>query len=442
MIGPQDALGLLELHVGRHHGTVLDPEIVPRVPADPAGLWHASVPRLVNGEYRSAGGGVGASRDEARAAAIGEALERYAASECRLETRFRSEIPNASDENATRALSFDDFTLHSPEQRRNPDYPEPELFEGEPPLNQCFRLIDNKPTWLPAALVGLTSTYGALATSSGLAADPSVTKALLRATQELVERDAFMSTWLHQLPGRAVPNTELPEIGDIGGTLVAFDITQQWSPHPVAAVLGTLPLRGIPRHSLGLACRSSWAEAAAKAAQECLQGIVFAGYEMTGNPKLHGMPISQVTGFDEHAVFYTANPDLWSQLPIFHSRPKGSVSKSPVPKDPVHRSPVPKDSLSKYQPTGHPKSSPSSELEHLTRTLADAGVDLFYRELSTIDLRQSGLRVVRVVAPKLTPIHHNHNFPFLGGTTPNRTWRYPDVEPIGSFPSPFPHPLG
>ncbi|NNE12875.1 MAG: hypothetical protein HKN41_11605, partial [Ilumatobacter sp.] len=65
----------------------------------------------------------------------------------------------------------------------------------------------------------------------------------------------------------------------------------------------------------------------------------------------------------------------------------------------------------------------------------------FYRELTTVDCNQLGLRVVRVVAPALTPLHHDHRWPFLGGTTPDVKRRYPDLEP-GEFPSPFPHGLG
>ena len=56
-------------------------------------------------------------------------------------------------------------------------------------------------------LVGLTDRYGALPTSSGLAAAPDSRQALERATQEIIERDAFMSVWLHAL---APPFAPLP----------------------------------------------------------------------------------------------------------------------------------------------------------------------------------------------------------------------------------------
>ena len=77
--------------------------------------------------------------------------------------------------------------------------------------------------------------------------------------------------------------------------------------------------------------------------------------------------------------------------------------------------------------------------------LGRAGVRTCYRELTTPDARQLGLRVVRVVAPELTPLHHDHRWPFLGGRTADAEWRYPDARHRAGdrpFPSPHPHALG
>jgi ribosomal protein S12 methylthiotransferase accessory factor len=360
----------------------------------------------------SAGGGVGETADSACVAAIAEALERYAANVGHLPTVAWGDQPAGAT-----TFGFDELTLHATEQRASPLLADIG-YGSTPRLIEMWNLHDDTSAFVPAVLAGLMTEYGTLSTSSGLAASFSLPHALLRAVEELIERDAFMTTWLHQLPGREVPVTPVAaDLGRLGGWVRAFDLTQAWSPHPVAAVLGMVPLAGIPRFSMGLACRSTWADAVVKAEQECLQGTVFAGYEIRQHPDHASLEPDDVIDFDRHAVFYTARPERFDRLPIFRSSPA-----SP--------------------PASAPPGTPAEQLRGLVTALHDAGVDLLARELTTIDLHQIGLRVVRVVAPQLTPIHHDHRAPFLGGTTSDRLWRYPDLEPVGPFPSPHPHPLG
>jgi ribosomal protein S12 methylthiotransferase accessory factor len=68
---------------------------------------------------------------------------------------------------------------------------------------------------------------------------------------------------------------------------------------------------------------------------------------------------------------------------------------------------------------------------------------VFYRDLTTIDLRQLGLSCVRVLSPDLTPIHCDQRYPFLGGRTADVLWRYPWARGLSlTYPNPLPHPLG
>ncbi len=84
-----------------------------------------------------------------------------------------------------------------------------------------------------------------------------------------------------------------------------------------------------------------------------------------------------------------------------------------------------------------------AELDSLTGALSDAGVRLLWRELTTPDLRQLGISVVRVLSPDLTPIHFDTDWPFLGGRAADVAWRYPELAACaGPFPNPDPHPLG
>lgn len=84
----------------------------------------------------------------------------------------------------------------------------------------------------------------------------------------------------------------------------------------------------------------------------------------------------------------------------------------------------------------------ADELVALVAALDRSGVAVFYRDLTTVDAAQVGLRVVRALAPALVPIHGNHNWPHLGGTAGDLAFRYPGARPGSPFPNPAPHPLG
>jgi ribosomal protein S12 methylthiotransferase accessory factor len=352
---------LAQRAIGWRHGVVADAGPVPATLADPPiANWGATSAPLAGGS--SAGAAAFAGDDDlARTAAVAEAVERYAASVCAAGT--------------------------------------------------AYRLADNQPV---AGFDDVLSLRAPGATSSGLAADPSPLRALLRAAQELIERDALMTTWLHGVAARRVdlPDALLEPVLRLAGTATAFNLTPAYSPHPVAAVAGCIPRRGRPRLSMGLACRSRWDDALAKAWLEWAQGVVFAGMRAD---EIGPLSPKDVTDFDRHAVYYTVNPEQWDGLPLFG----GPRTDRP--------------------PDAEVVGAPTDELH----ALAHCGVELLYRDLTTVDAAHIGLRVVRVVAPDLTPIHADHNHPALNARSHDLHWRYPWATPTAtSFPNPMPHPLG
>ncbi|MFV0306349.1 MAG: YcaO-like family protein [Desertimonas sp.] len=410
--------GLVTDASGVRHGLVRPPTVLPAGAAEPAGVWHASVARD-DDLTLSAGGGAARGVADAEAAAVGEALERMAASIAVLPRRRRDALPPG-----VASIGLRECCLHDAAQRAAPGYPYRELWRGEEWLTEAFALVDNRPIWLPAALVGLGAEHGAAATSSGLAADHSVVTALLRALQELVERDALMTTWMHQLGGRQIATPHLvAELARLGGVVEVFDLTPRFSPHPVALVAATTWLAGRPRPSIGVACRATWDAAVEKAFLECCQGMTFVGHRLARHPDLVGLAAEMVTDFHLHAVFYGANPTRWDDVPLRAFR-RGAEP--------------PADAPSARRP--HPE-----QLHELVVSLAAAGIATSYRELTTVELDPLGLRVVRVVAPALTPLHHDHRWPYLGGRAADVEWRYPDAASRAGdrrWPSPFPHPLG
>jgi ribosomal protein S12 methylthiotransferase accessory factor len=380
---------------------------------------------------RNAAGGVGWTSDVAELAAIGEGLERYAAWTCPLHPQARA----ALDARA-KVITGDDFSLFSAHQRDAGLHHR--LHDAYVSVNNLEaelrpQLDATEPVYVPAGLVALNPEHGGIATSSGLAAHSSLRTAQLRATQELLERDALMTMWVW---GLAPPRVEMPaELVDPvvarGGTVTAFDITQTWNPHPVVAVLGNLPLEGRARFAMGSACRSTLADAIDKAWLEWNQGTLFAGYYLSRNPGQRLAP-HEVTTFEHHAGYYPCEPEQWDRLPIWQRASWQSGWQSSL------QSPAGHD-LSTVPASEHGHAS--NELATLVDRLSNAQVQLFTRELTTVDVAQLGVRVARVLSPQLVPIHVEHGAPYLGGTGSNVQWRYPGARQLMQ-PSPFPHPLG
>jgi ribosomal protein S12 methylthiotransferase accessory factor len=408
-------LQLMRSSVGWRSGILARAQSIPVGAADlPLHHWSATEDLRRD---RNAAGGVGRTSEIAEIAAIGEGLERYAAWTCPLQPQPLASLPES-----VRVLTGDDFSLFSADQQRagllNRLH---DAYTWVRPMNGGA-LLHKQQVFAPAGLVALNPEHGGIATSSGLAAHSSLRFAQLRAIQELLERDALMMSWVW---GISPPQVELPAelvdpVVERGGSVAAFDITQAWNPHPVVAVLGDLPLEGRPRYAMGSACRSTVADAADKAWLEWNQGTLFAGYYVNRNAGL-SLRASEVKSFEHHAGYYSLpnGPGQfeWDGLPIWKAT-------NSTQNDYAMRTYYNVESL-----------------ELLANHLSDVGVELFTRELTTVDLAQIGVHVARVLSPQLVPIHVEHGAPYLGGTGSDVAWRYPGMTHLAD-PSPFPHPLG
>jgi len=391
----------------------MPPRIVVRTAADLPGIFNATV-EAGPLEPGPRAGGAGRSPEAAKRAAIGEALEHYVAHACALSGRPSSDVDGE-------VIALDDFSLHTIEQRSRPEFPYRDFYEPPALYARCWSLIDNGVAWLPSALIGMGSGGAGVTTSSGLAAATSPHLALLRATQEIVERDALMITWLHGVPGRRIDLDQfyVEPVHERGGEVACFDATPDYCPHPVALVLGQVPARGRARYALGAACRETWEGAVEKAYLEWAQGVTFAGYRLKNNPGLVYKSAADVRSFDDHASYYTFRPEEWKRLPIF-SGERGGRPQSPVDGE-----------------------APSQAVIRLGRALQDAGIRVFYRELTTPDLNQIGMHVVRALSPDMVPIYDDQRWALLGGTARDVGARYSWTAGLRlTFPSQYPHPLG
>jgi ribosomal protein S12 methylthiotransferase accessory factor len=403
------------------HGVVAPAEQVPPSAAEPAGFWNFGVPQRGTRDWRSASGGAGWTEREARLAAIGEALERYAAA---MPLEVCGEAALQAD--ALPHQRLEDYSLYSPEQRGDPLFPERLTYGSERRYVSARSLSDGSQVWVPVELVALERDAAhALATSNGLAFGLSREQALVCGLQELVERDALMVAWLHALPGREQP---LPErlrvrLGRLGSHAEprVIDLSVAYCPWPVAAVAGLASIRGRPRYSLGSACAATWQAAVDKAFVEWLQGVAFVTHHLRERPGLTFNGPQDVRTFDDHAVYYSVRPRDWSRVPLLRT----SVLPATAPRESATNLP-----------------SWDEQIDHGRAWVRAGGLRVQYVELRPADLRQLGLWAVKVLSCELVPIYCDQRWPPLGGTWADVSWRFPDLAHCSRPVNPLPHPLG
>ncbi len=136
--------------------------------------------------------------ERARAASLGEAVERYSA------TYVPAGLPVASTaELVADAVPPESFALFH-ERQYGPGFPFAR-FTRSTRLSfvEGFSLVDGRPAFLPAQLVYLHYDRSeppiGYPTSNGLACGPTLGEAVLAALLEVVERDAMMLVWSNRL---------------------------------------------------------------------------------------------------------------------------------------------------------------------------------------------------------------------------------------------------
>lgn len=363
-----------------------------RSPAQGVHLVTASLgfPRwATGGDGFQAGAGCAGSRSEARQAALGEALERYAAAVLPADLEWSPPRP----EEPLLPHFFTDA------QHRTPGFPYREPAPGERLPWLPVRLLGPRPAAAaraPADQVlllrrGLSPEPDPLpALSHGLACGPTLRAALTAALLELLERDATARFWGALLAGRQDaarvlsrrPGRLLLEVPCAGGVSVA---------------IAFLESRG--RLASGAAARFSRRAAARKALWEARHNL--AVLKRDPGPA----PTSEPEDFQEHVRYYWHLPERFPRalLAALPARGLGRGESAGCLPDGPAKGPRLGFPGSESARPDHP-----SRLEDLVARLDAEGWRAWCRDLTTPDVRTLGRRVVRVLVPGLLhlPSHH------------------------------------
>ena len=349
-----------------------------------------------------AGGGWSAIAAAAQAAALGEAVERSCAARSDEEQLVWATATELGEE----ALDPARIRLFRPEQIAASG-----LVQAAPatPLRwlRGVRLPDRQPTWLPAQLVQLAPMPPepaeaplTLPTSNGLACGTSFDRAALSALLELVERDAFMLTWASRLSLPRLRWDGVPELERFarerllpsGLQHVAVDLSA-FLQVPVVLGIVTPPPGVSGPTAVGAAASSTPTDAVRRALAEAHAAFAAArAFTRHRGDRSFAADGSDLEAFDDRVLFY-ADPRRAAALAFLTASPERR-----------HVGDLP--SLDGDNPAG--------QLASLCARIAARGGTAYVADLTSIDIADAGLRVVRALCPELCPLDAAHGLRFLG----------------------------
>ncbi len=429
--------------VSPHCGIVRSLGPVPKDPSEP------EFPMVIRAELANHGfttdddrftvcSGKGMSPAEARVSALGEAVERYGGRSWdadRVLRCRRASLPGPS-------LDPCRLVLYADEQYESLPY-SPWSEDTETDWVGATLLGDGSTVFVPALAVfmdyQLRSRHEFLfpVTSNGLAAGPSLPAAVLRGLLEVVERDGFLLSWMHRLPGRRldVGASTDPAVASMAAAYrrrgVELNVVLVPTDHPatVAVAIGVDldPGPDRPAAVVGLGADLDPAVAVRRAALEVgqVRPALRARMRDPANRRRLAELLADpgaVRDLEDHDLLFADRSKL-EELDFWLGSP---VVSPPVP---------------------HPPASDrvAADLSVLAGALAEAGSDVYYVNLTPPDLAALGVSVARALVADFQPIHFGAREARLGG---ERLGRFPaligrpDYDQIGTgVLNLHPHPL-
>jgi ribosomal protein S12 methylthiotransferase accessory factor len=377
--------------------------------------------------------GKGATAAVAARGAVVEALERYCASQWR---RADMVVAGAGSLDAP-SLEPGDFVLYSDRQYDRPSFPFRSPVSGEEHAWVRGRLVGSaSPVYAPASLVyvNFAGVEGhelfAPPTSSGLAGGEDLPSAVLSGIYELVERDAFLITWLNRLPAPRIEFGETSEIAagirrhyrGFGMETCAFDLTSNLE-IPVVMAVAIDRSGSSPAATVGLGCNLDPAIALERAVMEVAQVRTGSVPQFRRHgPPAHLRRYEDVRTIPDHAAFASLPEHLGEFDFLLGGGRAQSLAELP----------------------DRSRGGVEGDLDYCRERLELDGCTVAFVDLTLPDLDQVAVRVVRAVATGLQPLHFGFGGARLGG---RRLFDVPHALGYRTQPSteddlnPCPHPL-
>ncbi|MBV8828718.1 MAG: YcaO-like family protein [Acidobacteriaceae bacterium] len=382
-------------------------------------------------------GGASTDRYSAIAKAMGEAIERYC-SAIYDPAGFRFA---AHRELNLRAVHPELLTMYLPEQYLSEGFLwHPFTVDTPVHWTPARSLVTGERVFVPAAAVYIPFHYhGATRSafilqpiSTGLACGGSIAEATISGLCEVLERDAFTITWQAMMSCPVIRHETLPAFGcdlvsrfeAVGIRVYLMDITTDIGV-PAIMTVGVSNAETSPAVAVAAAADPSPERCLLKSLDELAHTRMYARQLLRYTPPLpvevdRGHPL--VKDQRDHLRFYCPQ----------YAKPFAEFAWSSTRQIDLCDEP----DLS--------AGSPSEQLRKLVENTVAAGLEPLVVELTTPDVAELGLHVVRVVVPGAHPLYMGHRNRALGVT---RLYEVPRKlghrglarnEPDNPYPHPFP----
>lgn len=381
-------------------------------------------------------GGAATDRYVAMAKAVGEAVERYCSA-----IFDRDDLPISTYRQLDRkAVHPDLFTIYSPGQFGREGFLWQPFTEDSPAhWTEGVSLVTGEPILVPAAAVYIPyfyhhwekTAYIMQPISTGLACGASFPEAVVSGLCEVIERDAFTITWQSRLSRPRIRPDTLPPVGrdlmrrftEVGIQVQLMDITTDVGV-PTLLSIALSDSETSPAVAVAAATDPSRERALVKTLEELAHTRKYSKQVMDYMPPIevdiaNGHP--QVRDQKEHLRFYC---------------PQESKAFAEF----AWASEETRDFAEVADLSG---GSPAELVNRVVRRLSAVGLEAIVCDLTSPDIRDLGLRVIRAVVPGAHPMQMGHINRALGN---RRLYEVPrklglaGLEP-GQPDNPYPHPF-
>lgn len=389
-----------------------------------------SLEKLANIDIPGNQGAVGFTWEEAACGAIGETIERY----CGAVFNWDDLVYNTQKELGPNAIGMDQFALYTDDiyHKGFPLVP----WNAAKPCHwaEAKSLMTGQKAYLPAAMVYVPyfknrnreSDYFAVSVSSGQACHTDREKALLSGLCEIIERDAFMITWMRRITPKKVEYQRDPAVNELykkyfessNLELNVFDITLDIKVPTMLSVASGEGLKG-PFIAVGASTRPAEREAVVKAMKESVQGAAWARELMWSRADFRAdSDYRNIINFEDHVRLY-CEPEMLPHMDFIRKTQQSRL----------------------LEPDPGPMSV-RREIDICLDQLKAVGLEAFVVDLTTPEIAELGFYVPKVIVPGLAHLTAIHRMPALA--TP-RYYQVPEklglCDPVHQQFNPTPHPF-
>jgi ribosomal protein S12 methylthiotransferase accessory factor len=392
-------------------------------------------------QAQNIGAGVAALRARAMMKAVGESIERYCSASCPqqilVHARFDELGDTAIDPARLAVFARDQCNNETDGAAGNAGFSFPDS-HIQLSWVDAHSLISGNKLKVPATFVYVPLADGSVPPepriwfpiSTGLACGPSVAAATCKALLEVIERDAFAITWANELPCPKLSLEALnrPDVAAIlealsegGLTCTAYALrTDMAIPVILVVITSEVP----PYVSVGLGADLSASDAACSALEEATQTFLAMNRAARAALESEVSSLRNPQNLEQHALAYAVLPEFQAHLRFLDAQ----ISSEPAP-----------------DLQSSPCSSVTDRLHAVIDALAARGHEALCVDVTTDDVRELDLAVVRAILPGFRHLDVDHTLRYFA---PGRLFEVPvrlglaarERSPAEINPNPHPFP--